>query len=526
MNKHRELLTICVMSLALLGVLALQVYWTRSSIRDKEEMFSQSVSQLLKRVGQSIEQREMREYIGRFMSLVDSDALSKMKDSQIREFVFVQENKNTKETFIYTHGVLQRDYTLPSALFDNAAREDSTKVKSYLSRQRTVQKRFTLDPEQKMPKVSYQQIGKLSALDKAVYEETFRRIAARQPLTSRVSRWHIDLMIQQELADRGMKMKYEFGILRNGVLTKVHTKDFLKSDYKRYKMPILHSDDNKDVEYELVITFPDRNKYLLASTIGMASLSFVLILLLIFIFIRGLLQIRRQKQVDEIKTDFINNMTHEFKTPIATINLALDAMKNPMVYDSKERLQTYMKMIRDENKRMHAQVENVLRISRLDKKQLSIEKERLDVHYLIEEALAHIQLLLEEKQGSVKKHLKATQTEILANDLHFVNVLVNILENAIKYSQNSPEIDIYTENVKNHILIKIQDRGVGMSKAALRRVFEKFYREHTGDLHNVKGHGLGLAYVKRIVEDHQGEVYAESEKGKGSTFYVKIPIIY
>jgi two-component system phosphate regulon sensor histidine kinase PhoR len=236
-------------------------------------------------------------------------------------------------------------------------------------------------------------------------------------------------------------------------------------------------------------------------------------------------QLIRQKQISEIKSDFINNMTHEFKTPIATINLAVEAIKNPKIIGDQEKVQRYLQMIKEENKRMHAQVENVLRISKLEKNQLDISKDRVDIHDIINKSITHVQLLVTDRGGYIHTHLDAIRSEVLANEMHFGNVIVNILDNAVKYSPEAPKIDIFTEIANNYIVIKIQDQGAGMSKAVLKKVFEKFYREHTGDIHNVKGHGLGLAYVKKIVEDHQGEVYAESEKDKGSSFYIKLPLI-
>ncbi|MEJ2596470.1 MAG: HAMP domain-containing sensor histidine kinase, partial [bacterium] len=212
-------------------------------------------------------------------------------------------------------------------------------------------------------------------------------------------------------------------------------------------------------------------------------------------------------------------------TPIATINLALDAIKNPKTMEDPSKVMRYLQMIRDENKRMHAQVENVLRISKLEKNQLDISKDKVDVHEIIQDAVDHIELIVEDRGGEVNLHLDAAQTEILGNEFHLTNILVNVLDNANKYSPESPQIDVYTENVKNHILIRVSDQGAGMSKVVLKRIFEKFYRESTGNIHNIKGHGLGLAYVKSIVEDHQGEVYAESEKDKGSTFFIKLPLI-
>ena len=245
------------------------------------------------------------------------------------------------------------------------------------------------------------------------------------------------------------------------------------------------------------------------------ALSILFTLIIVLAFATAISQLIKQRQISQIKTDFINNMTHEFKTPIATINLALDSMNNPKISEHPETIQRYHKMIRDENKRMHAQVENVLRISKLEKNELDISKERLKLHDLIEQAItSHVELIVKNRNGYINTHLEANKSSILANDSHFTNVIVNILDNAIKYSTDEPKIDIYTENVKNYIILKIADQGNGMSKNVQKHIFDKFYREHTGDVHNVKGHGLGLAYVKQMVDDHHGEITVESEKKK------------
>lgn len=254
-------------------------------------------------------------------------------------------------------------------------------------------------------------------------------------------------------------------------------------------------------------------------------LSLVFTMIIIIGYMSAVYQLIQQRKISQIKSDFINNMTHEFKTPIATINLALDAIKNPKIFNNKAKVWDYISMIKEENKRMNAQVENVLRISKLQKKQLIISKDRLQLHELIEDAITHVELIVKNRAGYIKTNFKATKASILANDSYFTNVIVNILDNAIKYSEGPPKIDITTENHGNSILMSIKDQGVGIGKVAQKRVFEEFYREHTGNVHNVKGHGLGLANVKRIVENHQGIIFIESEKGKGSTFTIKLPLI-
>ncbi|HTG66541.1 MAG TPA: HAMP domain-containing sensor histidine kinase, partial [Flavobacterium sp.] len=364
----------------------------------------------------------------------------------------------------------------------------------------------------------------LDILDNAQFEIFFKDIASAMPLEERVSKETLQKLIKKELEEYGVNTKFEFGIYNNSIATKIKSEDFAFDKDATYSIPVL-SDNEGNEKYKLLVTFPHKKKFLLSELVSITILSIVFTLIILIAYTSALNQLIRQRQISEIKTDFINNMTHEFKTPIATINLALDAIRNPKIIEDKEKVFRYLQMIRDENKRMHAQVENVLRISKLEKKELDIEKGSSNVEEVIYDAIEHVNLILQDRGGEINNHFEAARTTVLINEVHFTNVIVNILENAIKYSPDTPKIDIYTENIKDMILIKVKDQGLGMSKVAQKRVFEKFYREHTGDLHNVKGHGLGLAYVKRIVEDHNGQVFVESEKGKGSTFIIKLPLI-
>ena len=254
-------------------------------------------------------------------------------------------------------------------------------------------------------------------------------------------------------------------------------------------------------------------------------LSLFFILIIILAFSSSLYQLIRQKKISEIKTDFINNMTHEFKTPIATINLALDSIKNPKIINDNDKVLRYVRMIRDENKRMHSQVENVLRISSLEKNQIEINKEVIDMHDVIEDAITRINLLIEDSQSSLNVQLEASTAEVMGNHFHLTNVVVNILENALKYSDGLPKINVSTDSTNNYFIFKIKDTGIGMSKVVQKQIFDKFYRAQKGNIHDVKGHGLGLAYVKQIIDKHYGEVLVESEKGIGSMFTVKLPLI-
>ena len=240
-----------------------------------------------------------------------------------------------------------------------------------------------------------------------------------------------------------------------------------------------------------------------------------------FITIRTLL---KQKKLSEIKSDFINNMTHEFKTPLATISLAVDALKNEKVKVSPEKTSYFTNIIKEENKRMNKQVETILQAALLDKQEVQLNLKKLPANDLITSALNNITLQVEEKQGTLDVKFNAENDMILADEVHFTNLINNLLDNAVKYSKENLAIKLTTENNSNQLKIKIEDNGIGMNKETVNRIFEKFYRAHTGNIHNVKGFGLGLSYVKTMVEAHHGTIKADSVLGKGSTFVVTIPL--
>ena len=241
-----------------------------------------------------------------------------------------------------------------------------------------------------------------------------------------------------------------------------------------------------------------------------------------FITIRTLL---KQKKLSEIKSDFINNMTHEFKTPLATISLAVDALKNEKVSSDKEKTGYFTGIIKEENRRMNKQVETILQAALLDKQEVQLNLKKMEAHDLITSALNNIQLQVEEKNGKLEVKLEAEKDIILADEVHFTNLINNLLDNAVKYSKENLQIKLSTQNTGNYIKIKIEDNGIGMNKETLNRIFEKFYRAHTGNVHNVKGFGLGLSYVKTMVNAHHGTIKAESVLGKGSSFCITIPLV-
>ncbi len=526
MNKLFFRLLVVLMSLSLIGIILVQVYWFNTSFKNNEEQFRFHVKQVIGNVSDKLQKEEAFSFIDKYKKLKDSIGKEPQK-SDFLEFGYYQRDSRTNETIIYSNNIISEDYNISSSFFDK--KSDSLKLKNFSSKRTTeVYNNGDIDKsgmQQKVnPDIKINKTGKLDILDNAQFEIFFKDIAAAKPLQERVSIEKLQKLLHDELDEYDVKTPFEFSIYSNGLATKIQSENFRFDKEDTYSIPVF-TDNEGNEKYLLMVCFPHKEKFLFSELVGITLLSIIFTLVIIIAYSSALNQLIRQRQISEIKTDFINNMTHEFKTPIATINLALDAIKNPKVIDDKEKVHRYLQMIRDENKRMHAQVENVLRISKLEKKELDINKDSNNIHDIIDDAIEHVNLIIEDRHGKITKHLEANRTSVLLNDMHFTNVIVNVLDNAIKYSPETPIIDIYTENIKDFVIIKIKDQGIGMSKVAQKRIFEKFYREHTGDLHNVKGHGLGLSYVKRIIEDHNGQIFVESEKGKGSTFIIKIPLI-
>lgn len=522
MGKKLFIMLIVLMSLSLIGIIFVQVFFINKSLENEKKQFTLNVKRSLSFVSKAIEEREFNAYAIRLQELIASGTVA--DSTAFQKLTIKSQDETTNETIIYRNGILEESYKVPSLFLDIGV--DSINI-SRLSSQRETQiyDSRSLDGNIKIKaEKTIREMGTLPEVTKKLFEINYRDRFKNYPIYKRVSVDGVDGLLERQLHDDGIDTDFEFAIYDKDLATKVQSSNFELIKGSTYGISVF-LDNNNESNYKLYVNFPERNRYLFRTILGMTILSIVFTSIIIIAYASAIHQLIQQRQISQIKTDFINNMTHEFKTPIATINLALDSIKNPKIINDQEKVMRYLNMIKDENKRMHAQVENVLRISKLEKNELNISKDRVELHDLIIDAMTHVELIVEDRQGYIKTHLNADKSSILANDTHFTNVIVNILDNAIKYSDDAPRIDIHTENVGTNILLKIADQGNGMSKQVQKKVFEKFYREHTGNVHNIKGHGLGLAYVKRMIEDHQGHISVESEKGKGSTFTIKLPLI-
>jgi len=349
----------------------------------------------------------------------------------------------------------------------------------------------------------------------------------------------LDAYLQNEIESKKIELDYEYGVYSNvdrsyiiingnysatiGDTTKSSNLAEMNPLYKaEFKIP-LFDESLAPSPGHLNLYFPGKKRFLWSNVRGILLSSIIFTALILFCFSFTIYIIFHQKKVSEMKTDFINNMTHEFKTPIATISLASDSVLNPSIIENKEKVARFMNIIKQENGRMLSQVEKVLQMAQIEKQNFELKLKQIDLHDLIQDALVNADLKVQAKGGSIHSELKAKKFIITCDPTHIANVINNLLDNAEKYTPEKPEIWLRTQNIKNGIEVSIQDNGIGISKDSLKYIFEKFYRVHTGNIHNVKGFGLGLSYVKAIIDAHKGQVSVKSELDKGSTFTIFLP---
>ena len=524
MKKRLFSTLIALMAVSLLGIIVVQTFWIQTNLTNRDRQFSLSVNNALAAVSEQIKERELRDYISATQKIMDS--IGSPKASQLTEvFQYIDRSTVENKALLVSRGIIEDSYGIFPELFDPMSL-DSTPILDYRSIMATTV--LEEDVENTINNMSsterMQRIARLSSMDKAKYENIFMDIAANKPIEKRASTFELELLLGQELLLRDIDIDFDFRVFEGNRMSQLGTDAFLQNvNSPTYRTP-LFVDENGESKYEIRLIFPEKDAFLRSSVASSIALSILFTVILIGVFTITLFQALKQKKISDIKTDFINNMTHEFKTPIATIQLALDALGTPVIAKQPDKVTQYLGMIRDESSRMNTQVENVLQISRLDRRELELTTTMLDPHIPIKTAVEHVRLLVDQREGTLRIALDPLQIKLPISESHMTNVWVNLLENAIKYSDNHVEIDVVTIISNDTFTVTIQDRGIGMSASVSRKVFTRFYREESGDIHNVKGHGLGLSYVKRIVELHDGTIYVKSQPGKGSTFTVRFPL--
>lgn len=527
MSKRIFVLLLVLMSVSLIGIIFIQYFFILKNYEENNKQFSINVNYVLEETTSDVERNEFRKYVRKFRDLIANEALVDVDTLSIQNLIIIDENPEKRETIIYKNGVIEENLIIPKTksyyddIIDVISERENISIKR-LSNQRE-EKVFSnrriednLSPEQFLLKV-----GKISKSKEVLFESAYNDISKRNPIEERIGDINkFEKIIERNLERMNINLDFEYAIFDQDSITKISSEKFDLSNQSYSSL--IFKDENDLSNYSLKVAFPGRTPFLLGSLVSVIITSIIFTSIIIIAYVTTILLLLRQRQISQIKTDFINNMTHEFKTPIATINLALSAIKNPKTIVNKEKVKKYLQMIYDENNRMHDQVENVLMISHLERNQLNIEKTKQDINEIIDLAISHVSLIVENNNGNIITEKDADNSMVIGNETHLINVMVNILDNAIKYNDNSPEIFIKTLNIGSKVLIEIKDNGIGMSKAVQSKIFEKFYRKQTGDLHDVKGHGLGLAYVKKIIAFHNGNITVDSAVGKGSKFTIQL----
>ena len=469
------------------------------------EYFEESVNRSLYETAHQLELSETKRYLEE-----GSDAMSGIATAYDSIFA------NTDSSVVqHMHQVIAKD----GSVFTSRETTVSTNISDKYFTKKTSNKNDRLRSLKEIMDMRYATEKKL--VDEVIYSILYT--ASDRPLTERIDFIELDQILKTQLSNNGINIPYHFVVSTNNGQKVYQCPDYDETGNQKTFTETIFKNDPVQCSGILKVHFPDLSKYIWRSMWFMIpSLIFTLILLITFIV--TLILVFRQKKLTELKNDFINNMTHEFKTPISSISLAAQMLGDDSVTKTPVLMQRLTSTIIDETKRLRFQVEKVLQLSMYENQRANLHMKEVDINELIASVTHTFALKVERNGGKIITNLKATDPVICVDDMHFTNVIFNLMDNAVKYRRKDTdlELNVDTWNEPGLLCISIKDNGIGIKKEDLKRIFEKFYRVHTGNLHDVKGFGLGLAYVHKIVKDHKGTIVAESEPDIGTKFIIKL----
>ncbi len=492
MNKRLIIGLGLVMTLVLLSLITVQINWIRNAYAVKENQFDQMVHTALTEVVDVIVREET--YNSLFREFYPTAGIQNSAN------YWMQLEKDSSE--INKPAASGKDYQSSDSNHFSSNKSDSIDYDAVFKQHRKV----LLEKQRYINRVLW-------------------RIMNQSPdIRQRLDVNEVESIVSEVLLDFGINSNFEFA-LSSGRNEKYFFSEGFQplSEHSVYKVR-LYPEDPMPSGYYLEVYFPDKRNFIFRSMAFMGISSGVLTMLIVFTFGFTLFVIFRQKHLSEIKNDFVNNMTHELKTPISTISLASQMLGDKSIPDSSKNLTRISTIILQESRRLGHQVEKVLQIASIDKGKLELNVKTVDIHDLIENVVGTFRLQIDAKGGLLIPSLHATNRQVSVDPVHMSNVISNLLDNAVKYTPSNPEIYIETSNIGQQVFISVKDNGIGISRANQKKVFDRFYRVPTGNVHNVKGFGLGLNYVKKIIEIHKGGVELESEPGQGSTFRFWLPL--
>lgn len=500
-----------IMGLSFVSLLYLQVSYIEEMIKMRREQFEESVKRSLSSAANSLELAEAATYLQKDLEKGQQLAHSKQYG---RDFNAQQGNDSlgmvqVHQQMVQTANGFSVRISIGSRMLPGGS--DGSKA--------------LMEVNKSMSEKLYEQYKYKRDLVNDVALKLLYR-SSEKPLESRVNFSTLDKCIKTELANNGIDIPYHFTVQTNDGREVYRCPDYEEKGSENTIPQVLFQNDPPAKRGWVQIHFPTLDDYIYSSVKFMIpSLIFTFVLLVTFIVTIYL--IFRQKKLSEIKNDFINNMTHEFKTPISTISLAAQMLKDPAVAKSPQMFQHISGVINDETKRLRFQVEKVLQMSMFERQKTTLKMKEVNANELISGVINTFALKVEKYNGSITSDLSAKDPMIFVDEMHFTNVIFNLMDNAVKYKKPDEDLllKVKTWNEGNKLCISIEDNGIGIKKENLKKIFDKFYRVHTGNLHDVKGFGLGLAYVKKIITDHKGTIRAESELGVGTKFIIVLPLL-
>lgn len=506
MKKSTIWLLTIVMACAFIGLLYVQIMYMENMIKMRNEQFSEVVKRSLYGVSTTLEQDETKYFLEEDISDVESSFYSDLSNGQTnKSFEYSVPSPDGNSSY-----KIQGNWSTIKVEGNN-----SNKISNFNDR-------YTSMQEILKGQYLYQK-GLLNEVILNILSQSSNR-----PINERADSAVVRTYLKSELENNGLSLPFEFAVVnRNGdAVYKSEEFSTDKYDFNGYSQVLFPNDPVNKIHY-LKVTFPTKNDYIFSSIKFMIP-SFALSFILLFIFIYTIIIAFRQKKLSEMKNDFINNMTHEFKTPISTISLAAQMLNDDSVRKSPNMLQHISGVINDETKRLRFQVEKVLQMSMFDKQKATLKLQEVDAATVISNVAHTYKIKVEKFGGKITTDLQAEDSIVNVDEMHFTNVIFNLLDNALKYRREDVplELKISTRNTADDKLeITIGDNGIGIKKEDLKKIFEKFYRVSTGNRHDVKGFGLGLAYVHKMIKELKGDIRAESELNVGSNFIITLPLI-
>ncbi len=512
-NKFIPIISV-FMTISLIVFVTLQFYWLKRYYEALDQDFSSKVYSALENTSKIIGEVEVDKYLNTDNKNFRNNILASSSQPSLTAIQQVTDS-GTQRQIVYSKNIIERNQLPLSQKGDSLKLTTlySDEAAYKIKRDTTSRELLTADLNRDIENGDY------------AMKEFVKVNGNNLPITKRVDEKILDSVITKELRIRGISATFGYGITdKSNKLTSVVNKLYKdKKDNSTYSYP-LFTDSKERTLYTLALVFPKKEYSLAMNNWPMLLGTFLSLLTILGIYIISINYMMRQKKLAEVKTDFINNMSHEFKTPLATISVATDSLANDKIATNPDKVKYYSELIKQENLRMKKQVENVLNMSKLERNEVRLFLKEANVRELIRRTTESFNLIIQQRNGTLKQEFNATNYIFKIDEFHISNMLVNLLDNANKYSPEAPEISIKTSNEGHWYVIEISDKGMGMETQNKTKIFEKFFREETGNIHNVKGQGLGLSYVKKIVELHKGLIIVDSQKEQGSTFTIKLPM--